>query len=149
MCNKTTVAKILLVGLCICVLGCPDSQSVASDGRSLEDAVRENLDWAKFDKTKLDDHALVVVASGAGRRVFTRDNIEAFHVDAQKENRSYLISKFKVLKKDESSKSRFATITYQVTWNVSGGSTKTIDLVSREVWERQIDGWHRLFAAME
>ncbi len=147
--TKMMATKVLLFGLCICVLGCPDSQSVASDGRSLEDAVRENLDWAKFDKTKLDDHVLVVVASGAGRRVFTRENIEAFHVDAKKEKRSYTTSAFKILKKDESSKSRFATITYQVTWDVSGGANKKLQLISREVWERQIDGWHRLFAAME
>jgi hypothetical protein len=142
-------ASIALLVL-IAVLGCPGGPT-AADERVLEDAVRENLDWSKFDRTKLDDHLVVLVAGGGGRQFFTRENIERFHADAKKNAVTYQASGFKIVKKDESNSSRYASVTYEVTWTMSSPQKKaeTIQVVCREIWEHQVDGWHRLFAAVE
>ena len=90
------------------------------------------------------------MASQSGRRIFTKDNIEQFIAHTREKGEKYEPSGFKVLSNDESDTVRFATITYEVTWHVSiDNNTRSTHVVSHEIWERQIDGWHRLAAAMD
>lgn len=144
---QTEMPVALVVCILLAGIGCKHPAAE----RAFEDEVRDSLGSAKFDKTKLDDNVRIVVSSGSGRRFFTRENIENFHADAQEKGEAWEPSNFKVLKKDVLPDSRYASITYEVTWKLSTGRkpTNSTHLVSREIWEHQVDGWHRLFAAMD
>lgn len=117
---------------------------------SLEDQVRERLDFSKFDRTQIDENTAVLVSSKLGRRFFNREAIEKFHDAAKANGDTYSITSFKILEKDETPTSRYATIKYETAWQISiKGKTSTLNTISYEIWERQIDGWHRIFSAID
>src|SRR5256885_7808808 len=107
--------------------------------QGLEADLRKSLDSKTFDITKLDDHTIVLNASDMGRHFLTRDDIKNLMSDKKKKGETWEVSKFKVMDKYASPDSRFATVTYRVAWNISGGDKKKAELVSHEIWERQVD----------
>lgn len=145
----TPLKPAWVIALCI-LMGC--SKPSASKDPSLEKAVMEDLDFSAFDSTKLEDHLSVAVSSNEGRRFFNRESIEAFHQDAQTRKITYTTSNFKVLWEDEPPDCHYASISYEVTWHAknSAGVEETLTRShSQEIWERQVDGWHRLYAAID
>lgn len=145
--GKSILVSVTIL-FCATVFSC--KQRPAPFERTLEQEVRDTLDFTKFDKNKFDDHSAVLVAAEGGRRFFTRDDSEQFISHAREKGEVYKASDFTLIDKNESDKSRFATITYGVTWKVSlDNQTRLMHVTSHEIWERQIDGWHRLFAAVD
>src|SRR5260370_39488259 len=94
--------------ICLCMTLYSCKPKVSPFGKTVEEEVRDSLDLKKFDKSKLDEHAVVLVASKSGRRIFSRDDIEAFIAHTREKNESYVASDFKVLDKSESDNSPFA-----------------------------------------
>lgn len=137
------VCLLMILGGCTCKV-------TSSSERAFQDLVRSSLGSNNFVPTRLDDHTVVLVSSSSGRRFFSRQNIETFQADAKARGETYEASDFKALDTEESEKSRFASITYDVTYKVSkGNKTTLVHVRSHEIWERQVDGFHRLFATIE
>jgi hypothetical protein len=147
---KATGWILLAVGIITGLCSCEWRRSRTYTYPTLESAVREMSDFSRFDGTKLDDHTTVVVSSGGGRRFFNKEDIEAFHADAKRNGDSYTSTALNILSKEEPSNCHFASISYEVSWNISvGNKLQAVRVHSQEIWERQIDGWHRLFAAID
>jgi hypothetical protein len=128
--------------LCLVLLSC-HSQS------ALEVRVKEMLEFDKFNKSMLDERAMILVASETDRRFFTRDDLDAYVTHAKESHEIYKASDFKVIQMHEDEHSPFALIAYEFNWNVTlDGTTRTTHIVSDDIWERGVDGWHRLSAAM-
>jgi hypothetical protein len=144
--GKSTIVVPLAIYLCMTLFSCKPKPFT----KTLEEEVRDALDLKKFDKSKVDDRAVVLVASRNGRHFFTRDDMENFIAHTRAKGEIYEASDFKVLNKNESDNSSFASITYEVTWKISlDNRTRSTHVAAQEIWERQIDGWHRLFAAID
>jgi hypothetical protein len=108
------------------------------------------LNHSTFDVNKLDKEASVVVAHGSAHRFYTREEIESAVAIAKSAGTKYDVSDFTILHEDTNG--QFASVTYRATWKVSGGANanKVKALVmSHEIWEREKDGWLRVFAAMD
>jgi hypothetical protein len=137
---------------CLGICSCLALFSCSRKGQpfdTLEQAVRSSLDFTRFDKTKVDDHFIAVVASEGGSHVFNRSDLENFVAHIQKNNEKYEVAGFKVLSKDESKDSIFASISYEVNWNVTvNNKSHATYAVYHDTWEREVDGWHRLAAAI-
>jgi hypothetical protein len=146
------MSRIVILSWWVAIAMCLMASCNWLKGRdALEQEVRNTLDLTKFDKTKIDDHLVIEVSSNsAGTRFFSRDDVVKFIENARSKGYKFETSDFKVLSKTESNDSSFATVRYEVTWNVSAGEDKYIThVVSNEIWERRVDGWHRLAAAMD
>lgn len=117
--------------------------------QGLEADLRKSLDSRTFDITKLDDHTIVLSASDGGRHFLTRDDIKKLVNDSKKKGETWEVSEFTMLNKYASPNFRYASVTYRVVWNISGGDKTKAELVSHEIWEHQVDGWHRIFVATD
>jgi hypothetical protein len=132
----------LLPCLCLVLISCHRQSD-------LEMRVREMLEFDHFNKSMLDERAMILVASATGRRFFTRDDFDAYVAHAKENHETYKASDFRVIQTTEDKHSPFALIAYEFNWNVTlDGTTRTTHVVSDEIWERGIDGWHRLSAAL-
>jgi len=158
---KNRALNFLLLGTCALLWSCSHRSAATTSStakpdlppaKTLEQTVRETLDFSKFDPNSLDEHLVIVSSSSEGRHYFARQDLSDFVQHAETKGEKYEVKAFKVLEKDaELDGSSFATITYQVTWEISldGKTTNSVDEICHEIWEREVDGWHRLFAAID
>ena len=124
--------------------------TMSASAESLVDAVKREVNFESFDKSRLDDHLSIVVATAATRHFFSRADVESFHEDAKAKHETYTTSNFKVIQLEETPKSRYASITYSVDINVpNNGEVNSTHMIAHEIWERHLDHWYRLFAAMD
>jgi hypothetical protein len=119
----------------------------SASSQTLEEAIQQMLAPKTFDPSVLDDDVVVLVTSGTSRRLYDGDEIAGLAANLKVSGTENTISDFKVLSKTEAG--QFVSIVYSVDWKSSLGQTvTTTHLTSHEVWERQVSGWRRLFAAM-
>jgi hypothetical protein len=129
---------------CFLVSGC------SSHDASLEQSIRQMLDFNTFDVNKLDTEASVLVAhmDSHQKRFYTREEIADVVEVAKKTHTKYAISDFKIL--HEQIDGGFASVIYQVRWKASvDGKDVNTRMVSHEIWENKNGEWLRVFAAMD
>jgi aminocarboxymuconate-semialdehyde decarboxylase len=72
-----------------------------SRAQSVEDAIKEVLNPQTFNSSMLDEGALVMVTSGASRRLYDRDEITDLVANIRSSGSNSELSGFKVLNKTE------------------------------------------------
>src|ERR1700734_1601271 len=148
MSQRSIFFLLALLGACSSLALFSRSQSERPPN-SLAEEVRRSWDFSHFDKTTIDEHFTAVVASEGGSHVFNRKDFEDFVAHLQRNKEKYDVSGFKVLSTDESPDSIFASISYEVFWNITiDNRSNATYAVYHDTWEREIDGWHRLAAAI-
>ena len=143
--TRNAVCMLILVASFI---SCKKTNSRQSS--TLENELRESLKIATYDPTKISPDVIMLVTSPSGRRFFRRDDLEKFITHAKAKHEGYDPADIKILHIETSPGSRYAGVTYTVGWNITiDNKTRSTEVVAHEIWEHQMDGWHRLFSAMD